>query len=734
MKRLLNISPSLFKSSIILTLLFLFIFVAEKGQARIDSDCSVNSGNCPIENVSCPEGMEPCCQWACGTRGTNCDTSTCIGSDCYSLWCAGCCESDGSGGGSGGGGGSTGPSCTTRNFCKGNAIWKCESSSSSSCKSNYGCTGWLYQIDANPSTPEMDDCSYLDETLISCDQAKWQCASDCSFCGGFPGFGPGLPGSPGYEEAPGFYACRNPCYKLKYQRVKVGYCENASCKTKEQNQSCPYTSDYRFYCPYSCTYSSAIGEATCLAKGVVDIRDLNANESWQNIEASLASTQPKSSFALFQGIAPIGGTITPDETIDVNEHNLIEFSCIKSDDPDKMHAVSGASDTRVESCEWYVYVQGTGGLQLLEQRTLPADQNFRYAFEITPDPITGKIPATKLFYVKMVPIDAASVSGLAVWIAVNVSHINLAPVAKLSITPSEGTVGVTEFTLDATASYDPDGIIVSYEWDLNGDGIADISGIAYSKIENYKFDVSGNVQVTLCVEDDNGAIDCNSQIVKLNNNAPVAGFVAVPMYGVRPVKVIFTSNAKDPDGHAIASYAWDFENDGSVDSTSKDVMYEYTQSGDYNAVLTVCDIYGACSSVWQTISVYDLNSVREVVARDVNEGDALEGYAVCAPQDASVTVSVERVLSNTVEEVLSTGNTSVACNDVDELLANWQLNKGGVYRLTVRIANCTLPECMKSTLFNVFSVPKAKAASENGIIIGIVALFTLVMLKRKKAL
>ncbi|MEW5826360.1 MAG: PKD domain-containing protein [Candidatus Bipolaricaulota bacterium] len=74
-----------------------------------------------------------------------------------------------------------------------------------------------------------------------------------------------------------------------------------------------------------------------------------------------------------------------------------------------------------------------------------------------------------------------------------------APVADFTYSPTAPLVGQT-ITLNASASYDPDGSIVSYQWDLNGDGTNDATGalavVAYS--------TAGTVAIRLTVTDNAG--------------------------------------------------------------------------------------------------------------------------------------------------------------------------------------------------------------------------------------
>lgn len=64
----------------------------------------------------------------------------------------------------------------------------------------------------------------------------------------------------------------------------------------------------------------------------------------------------------------------------------------------------------------------------------------------------------------------------------------------------------------------------------------------------------------------------------------------------------FSSEGQDPEGGAV-TYAWDFDDDGTVDSTDPSPSYTYTQVGNYNAQLTVSDPTGRTGVANIAISV-----------------------------------------------------------------------------------------------------------------------------------
>jgi trimeric autotransporter adhesin len=79
---------------------------------------------------------------------------------------------------------------------------------------------------------------------------------------------------------------------------------------------------------------------------------------------------------------------------------------------------------------------------------------------------------------------------------------------------------------------------------------------------------------------------------------PVASFNAAPTSGAAPLTVQFT----DTSSGTVESRAWDFQNDGVVDSTAPNPSFTYTAPNVYTAKLTVTNSAGS-SSTTRTITV-----------------------------------------------------------------------------------------------------------------------------------
>jgi PKD repeat protein len=80
---------------------------------------------------------------------------------------------------------------------------------------------------------------------------------------------------------------------------------------------------------------------------------------------------------------------------------------------------------------------------------------------------------------------------------------NSPPTPEFSFSPTTVSVNVA-VTFDARASVDPDGKVVKYEWDFDGDGVFEIS--TEKPTAQYTFTKTGEYKVALRVTDDKGAI------------------------------------------------------------------------------------------------------------------------------------------------------------------------------------------------------------------------------------
>ena len=169
---------------------------------------------------------------------------------------------------------------------------------------------------------------------------------------------------------------------------------------------------------------------------------------------------------------------------------------------------------------------------------------------------------------------------------------NLSPIA-IFVPENNAYFGATPFTVsfDASASFDPDGNIVSYDWNFEPGSFE--SGSEKASV-THTFNHPGLYDVNLTVTDNNGAkgfYTTQIQVVKGKENwKPVAIISANPFYGQVPLTVDFNAfESFDSDG-SIVFYRWDF-GDGQTKEgiNAKSVSHTFNSEGDFNVVLEVED-------------------------------------------------------------------------------------------------------------------------------------------------
>ena len=132
---------------------------------------------------------------------------------------------------------------------------------------------------------------------------------------------------------------------------------------------------------------------------------------------------------------------------------------------------------------------------------------------------------------------------------------------------------------------------------------------------------------------------------------PIAQATATPDSGPTPLQVQFSSEgSSDPDGGDITAWAWDFESDGTVDSTDPNPTHTYTEPGAYTASLRVTDADGQ-------VGVDNVNVVagntRPVVTIEIPEDGQFAQFGDKVPYTVSVTDAED-----------GSTPTGISCDDV----------------------------------------------------------------------
>jgi PKD repeat protein len=193
---------------------------------------------------------------------------------------------------------------------------------------------------------------------------------------------------------------------------------------------------------------------------------------------------------------------------------------------------------------------------------------------------------------------------------------NQAPQASFTADPSGGRAPL-EVDLDASASWDPDGDDLSYDWTIRRgtSTVATGQGVTWS----YIFQDVDLYDAVLAVTDDGQPVlsdTATAQIEVVDQLPPTAAFSADPMSGTFefPLEVAFDAAASDdPDG-SIVSYDWDF-GDGSDSTLAGPAVahvYQDPGGGSIGVTLTVTDNEGAQDDVTHQLSFSEQGQELEV--------------------------------------------------------------------------------------------------------------------------
>ncbi len=181
--------------------------------------------------------------------------------------------------------------------------------------------------------------------------------------------------------------------------------------------------------------------------------------------------------------------------------------------------------------------------------------------------------------------------------------VNQPPVANFTFNPTAPLVNQI-VTFDASGSFDPDGTISEYRWDLNGDGTTDVTGLRvtarFSSIRAYS--------AKLTVIDNQGMSTSVTQTVNVGQQTqpPEAVFNATPSSPQVGQTVQFSATgSNDPDG-SVVDFRWDFNTDGIIDAVGFNVTTQFNVAGTFRVTLTVIDNDGLTDSTSQNIQVTNL--------------------------------------------------------------------------------------------------------------------------------
>ena len=141
--------------------------------------------------------------------------------------------------------------------------------------------------------------------------------------------------------------------------------------------------------------------------------------------------------------------------------------------------------------------------------------------------------------------------------------------------------------------------ITGWSWDFDNNGSIDDN----TQNPSYNYLAVGTYTVKFTVTSNNGCTKTITQQVKVFPN-PAAQFTQADV--CIGAAMPFTDQSTIPNGNTITAWAWDFENDGSIDANTQNPTYNYVAAGTYTVALTVTSNNGCPRTITQQVTVHPL--------------------------------------------------------------------------------------------------------------------------------
>ncbi|MAU10680.1 MAG: hypothetical protein CL607_12720 [Anaerolineaceae bacterium] len=230
---------------------------------------------------------------------------------------------------------------------------------------------------------------------------------------------------------------------------------------------------------------------------------------------------------------------------------------------------------------------------------------------------------------------------------------------SFNVSPQQGNAPLTVNVSDTTS-----GNPTSWSWNF-GDGSGEASGSSAS----HTYNQPGTYTITLTVSNDTNSGQATRQVVVSAAQASIQANFDVQYVGARavPQAVQFNNNSTGD----ITKHEWDFNGDGTVDSTATSPSFTYNAVGNYTVSLTVTGSNGQTSTAVRTVSI---------VAGNVAPVAAFRAEPATA--QAPATISFIDESQNTISQWLWTfhdGSTASSQN------AQFTYNTPGTYTVTLQV-------------------------------------------------
>jgi YD repeat-containing protein len=192
---------------------------------------------------------------------------------------------------------------------------------------------------------------------------------------------------------------------------------------------------------------------------------------------------------------------------------------------------------------------------------------------------------------------------------------NRLPAASFTLAPNPVVSG-NSVSFNASGSTDPDGTIVKYEWDLDGNGTYETNTGATATTTK-TFPTAGGITIGLRVTDNSGGTATTTRALTVSNRAPTASFTATPNPVPTGTAVTFNgTGSTDPDG-TVAKYEWDLDGNGTYETNTgatATTTKTYAAAGNVTVGLRVTDNLGLTATTTKVVTVQNRAPVASFTA------------------------------------------------------------------------------------------------------------------------
>lgn len=221
----------------------------------------------------------------------------------------------------------------------------------------------------------------------------------------------------------------------------------------------------------------------------------------------------------------------------------------------------------------------------------------------TPSQATRTYTAAGTYFVKLRVTDSTGTSTTAFEPSL---RVNAKPVANFTITPPDPVIN-QPVSFDGSASADPDGTVTTYEWDLDGDGTFEATGVN----PTHTYADPGTFSVKLRVTDgDNTQSDVLQRPLTVQATKPSAGFTYTPHDPLPGQAVTLTSTSTpsaSPGAPSLVATQWDFGYsplvDFTLDGAGASIVTSFANAGPHPVAVKVTESGGGFAIHTDTIVV-----------------------------------------------------------------------------------------------------------------------------------